>query len=291
MRTPRPAGATLLTSVNLILLGGAAVLTALEYPRIALTIHRLLSHEGGDGSGLGFVRDRYLLPGIIAFLVLLVLTTLFAARRRQHMRLVISAGWLVLLTGVVSLTQWYFHTPRATSDSNVTARGLPGASVVSPFADQMTRLGIREALVLGSQSVDELPVWSPDGRYLAAKVDGDWLGVEPDSLKLKLGEWHDRQPIGIVDSTGITVPLSDDTVHEWKKSARSDPRRVTTRDGTRFELRQVELGTRFVVKTSGAAETIRWTTSLENCHGLALSPDDRRVAFLCETNGVIVATP
>jgi hypothetical protein len=33
---------------------------------------------------------------------------------------------------------------------------------------------------------------------------------------------------------------------------------------------------------------VLWTTGFENCHSLALSPDETLVAFLCELNGLVV---
>ena len=66
---------------------------------------------------------------------------------------------------------------------------------------------------------------------------------------------------------------------------------METRGGTRIELRQQDLGTQFVITPKGSKSEVLWTTDLENCHGLALSPDDKYVAFVCELNGVIVATP
>ena len=56
-------------------------------------------------------------------------------------------------------------------------------------------------------------------------------------------------------------------------------------------LRQEDLGTEFVIKHKGSRPEVLWTTSMENCYGLALSPDDRYVAFVCEQSGVVVATP
>ena len=37
----------------------------------------------------------------------------------------------------------------------------------------MQRLGVRSALVIASQSIDEHPVWSPDGRYWRSTSTGD----------------------------------------------------------------------------------------------------------------------
>lgn len=290
MKTTRAGVRPLTATLNLLLLTGAAAVTALEYPRVALSIHELLAHEGGDGSALGFVRDRYVFPAVAAFLILLFLGSTIAARRGGHaMRGVLIAGWLVLAAGVVVTTEWYFRGDRKTSGRG-DSDALPQARIVLPIAEQMGRLGVGEALMIASEAVDGPPVWAPDGRYLAASVDGKWIGVEPDSVELVRGVWHGGEPIGTVASVNARVPLNTSTVEEWRRHSRSDPRAITTRGGTRLELRRSGAGTEFVVTPVGSAAKIRWTTSSESCHGLALSPDDRFVAFVCEQNGVIVAT-
>ncbi len=40
--------------------------------------------------------------------------------------------------------------------------------------------------------------------------------------------------------------------------------------------------------SKGREADILWKTGLENCHSLALSPDETLVAFLCELNGLVV---
>jgi len=158
------------------------------------------------------------------------------------------------------------------------------------LASEMDRLGVREALVVATPSVDEQPAWSPDSRHLAANVGGKWLRFDLGAVKLEKGEWHGGAPIGVARAASST-PLDAKTVHEWERNGRFDPRSVTTREGTKLELRQVDLGTQFVVTKKGAEPETRWSTGLESCHSLALSPDDRYVAFICEQNGVVVAVP
>jgi Tol biopolymer transport system component len=159
------------------------------------------------------------------------------------------------------------------------------------LASQMSRLGVRDAVVLPSSAVDEQPVWSPDGKYLAANVYEKWIRIEIDRLALELADWRGKQPVGIARARGGDSPIEEAIVRSWERGARFDPRKVVTRSGTRIELRHEDLGTQFIVTRKGSKPETRWTTALENCHSLALSPDDRYVAFVCEENGVVVATP
>jgi hypothetical protein len=278
-------------AVTLVLFATTAVVV-FSYPQLAIGLDPLLGGRGGDGSALGYFRAYYVLPGALTFLVLSAAGLLLAARRgvRSFAAVAVGAGF-VLIAGLAFSVKWYFRADASASALTGASRALPAARVIAPMSVQMSRLGVGEALVIGSQAVDGAPVWSPDGQYVAAKVGGRWVGVEPDSLELARGAWHGGQPVGTVASVNATVPLEARTAEEWGKNARSDASSVTTRDGTRLELRQTGTGTQFAVTAPGSAEKTRWTTSMESCHGLALSPDDRYVAFVCEKNGVIVATP
>jgi Tol biopolymer transport system component len=155
----------------------------------------------------------------------------------------------------------------------------------------MAKIGVRDAIVIHSESVDEEPVWSPDGRYLAANVDGKWIRIEIDALALEEATWRGGRPVGLVRSKANGSSIEESTVRDWERHARFGPRVVTTRSGTTIELREEDLATRFVITSKGSQPETLWTSSMENCHSLALSPDDRYVAFICELNGVIVATP
>lgn len=157
----------------------------------------------------------------------------------------------------------------------------------SSLATEMGRLGVRSVLVIASQAVDEHPVWSPDGNALAANVDGRWVKVDLMAVSLKEGIWHGDQAIGVANSTPMP-PIAESIVRKWEESAKYGMRRVVARDGTSAELRLDALSTHFVITNKGESPETLWKTSLENCYGLALSPDENLVAFVCELNGVVV---
>jgi hypothetical protein len=157
----------------------------------------------------------------------------------------------------------------------------------SRLGEEMKRLGVRSALVVASQAVDESPVWSPAGDALAANVDGDWKRADLSKLKMVKGTWHGTEPIGVVQSPSMSS-VSEAEVRKWAKAGTTGPREVLAKDGTKAELLSEDLGTRLVITKRGAAPETLWTTSMENCHGLALSPNGQQVAYVCELNGVIV---
>ncbi len=107
-------------------------------------------------------------------------------------------------------------------------------------------------------------------------------------MSLTRGTWHDGERIGVVNPPPPLTPISEGDVQNWQKSAKYGPRKLTTSSGTVVELDQDGLSTVFRTTSKGGKAVAHWKTSLENCHGLALSPDESLVAFVCELNGVIV---
>jgi hypothetical protein len=163
------------------------------------------------------------------------------------------------------------------------ARVLPGASL----EEELERLGLRDVLLLPSQEIDESPVWSPDGRSVAVNLAGTWKRVSLSPIRLERAQWHGGEAIAVVESA-VSSPVQESDVHEWQARGKGDPRRIVTSSGVSIELLPVDLGTRFLVSLAGQNPKVLWTTSLENCHSLALSPNERLVAFICELNGLLV---
>jgi hypothetical protein len=158
----------------------------------------------------------------------------------------------------------------------------------SVLGAEMQRLGVRSALVVASQSIDEHPVWSPDGRYLAVNVDGRWSRIDLASIHLVGATWRKDQPVGAPEPPADMSRIGESRVRNWQRSARFEPRRIVTRDGTTVELKLEELGTAFIITKKGGQPETLWTSGLENCYGLALTPDEKSVAYICEQNGVLV---
>ena len=158
---------------------------------------------------------------------------------------------------------------------------------VPTFSAELGRLGVRSALVFQSQALDEEPVWSPDGSSIAVNLEGSWRRVDLSRIVLAKAEWHGGSPLGFAQSPSLS-PLAGSDLELWKAKGGRDPRRVKTRSGTIVEMKSEDLGTAFVITLKGKAPQVLWKTSLENCHSLALSPDEQFVAFICELNGLAV---
>ena len=162
------------------------------------------------------------------------------------------------------------------------------ASETSHLSSQLKTLGLRFALLIESQAIDEEPVWSPDGRFLAVNMDGKWSRLDTESVVLTMGTWQDRKTIAVPHPPAELANVSEAEIRKWQKSAHSGPRAVTTKTGVEIELAPEGLGTAFRVTSPRREPEVLWTTGLENCHSLALSPDESLAAFLCEKNGLVV---
>jgi hypothetical protein len=151
----------------------------------------------------------------------------------------------------------------------------------------MKDLGLRCALLVESQAIDEWPLWSPDGRYLAINLDGKWSKLDTESVVLRMGTWQDRKTIAVAHPNPELQDVSEADVRAWQNTTRFDPRQLVTSTGVTIELAPEGLGTLFRVTSKGLEPEVHWKTSLENCHSLSLSPDETLVAFLCELNGLV----
>lgn len=167
------------------------------------------------------------------------------------------------------------------------ASAPPDTSVVFRSLDnELSRLDTRTALILPSQTVDEFPVWSPDGSRLAANVAGTWYAVRLDSLALGGATWRDSLVLGVLRSeSGGSVGEAPEA-SDWQEAANFAPRSIRTERGTSIELRQEGMSTSFVIAQPNSEPETLWTSGSENCHSLTLSPDERYIAFICEMNGV-----
>jgi len=157
---------------------------------------------------------------------------------------------------------------------------------VGTLGSEMARLNVREALIVASEAVENAPVWSPKGDFLAANVEGRWSKVDLSQIRLEPGRWRD-QPIGVVNSKSSVSDVSGKEVKAWSKGVRPS-QRVRAKNGTVIELRAESLGTSLTITRKGGLLERLWTSGLENCHSLVLSPGEQFVAFIAERNGVVV---
>jgi len=163
------------------------------------------------------------------------------------------------------------------------------AQVTAPLLVEYDNLKVHTALLAPSSGVDESPLWSPDSRLLGVNVEGRWYQVDTAKVVLQSADWH-KQRIGRVSSGDAVSPLNETEITPWKKATRSDSTVVVDHVGNKLEFVRKNPRTAFVVTAKGRKPLTLWTSDLENCGELSLSPDGRWVAFICEQNGVFVTS-
>jgi len=139
---------------------------------------------------------------------------------------------------------------------------LPNPSQpIRNFVRALQRLDLDSALVVASQAVDEHPVWSPDGGFLAINVDEEWSKLDLGSISLIKGTWHGGEGIGVAAPPPALAPLPEAEVRMWEKTAKYGPRKVTTEAGTSLELEQEGFSTIFRITSKGGKPRELWRTS------------------------------
>lgn len=152
----------------------------------------------------------------------------------------------------------------------------------------MKKLKVETVLVANVEGIDEYPLWSPGSDFVACYIFGDWYKFDLNKMKLATGDWHD-QVIGIMNNAKAASVIKDST--ELKPFLAVSPfneREVTTKRGTKIELRYNNDFTVSLVLTKNRIPTVLWTSEGENCHSLTLSPDGKFVAYICEMNGLMI---
>ncbi len=167
--------------------------------------------------------------------------------------------------------------------------------VEQSFEKELTQLKADSALVLVSQDIDAFPLWSPNSDYLvinlAEETGNRWYKVNLAAVTLFESKWRGGKKIGLLSPYSSSISLaSNDEVKDCGKVSKLNPREVKTSYDVKIELKSLKdsLGTSLIITAKGKKSKTLWTTDLENCHSLSLSPDEKYVAFIAEQNGVVV---
>ena len=116
MTQEKEVGAALIVA-NALALIAAAAFCVVSYPELAIRIDGWIHGSSGSGSSLGYVRDVYILPGALIFLLLSGVALYLAARRgRRQFGVTALVAWLVLIVSLVGSVEWYFSIVRRASD-------------------------------------------------------------------------------------------------------------------------------------------------------------------------------
>ena len=158
--------------------------------------------------------------------------------------------------------------------------------VLQTLEQELESLETKTALLVPSQGVDYYPTWSPNGKKLGANVMGTWYEINLDNLALVEANWRDNQKLGVLNSNSSVS--ESENAEAWFDSTRFNPRKIETSSGVLIELAPKGLGVKFKISEPDTTPVELWQSRMENCHNLALSPDQSKVAFICEMNGIFV---
>src|ERR1041384_6508768 len=101
--------------------------------------------------------------------------------------------------------------------------------------EQLIRLDTETVLIVPSQAVDEYPIWSPKGDFLAANVEGKWYKINLEKIVLEDATWRGKQKIGVIKSKSSISEASKEEIEAWTKISKLNLRTVTTKSGVKVE--------------------------------------------------------
>jgi len=157
---------------------------------------------------------------------------------------------------------------------------------VDNLRSELRRLHVHTALLVRSQAIDDSPVWSPDSRYIGANIQGKWFKVDLSRVNLLEATWHGER-LGSVGSEEGLEPITKGKARDWDKVTKHGNTYFTGKSGVRAEFNNDELST-FLTLSKGTQRVIVFKSDIESCGAPTFSPDEEFLAYICETNGVLV---
>jgi hypothetical protein len=157
------------------------------------------------------------------------------------------------------------------------------------FEANLQALKCDTALILRSKTIRDPIGWTPDGKSLVVKVDGVYQRIDLDSLVLKRFKWRNDLDIAGPIAKPVMLPLAEDQRRSCLYAVEENERELVTRRGVKITFEELlEGGVALQITPKGGTPREVWRTSIEDCQGLAPSPDHRWVAFICSLHGVVV---
>jgi len=152
---------------------------------------------------------------------------------------------------------------------------------------ELSELETETALIIQS-SIDEYPIWSKDSNFIGCNIMGKWYKIRLTNIQLEKATWRGEQTIGVLTTQDAVSEMSEEEIKEFQANSKFQPREITTSDKTKIELKMKGFSVSLIVTKKEEKPVTLWTSELENCHSLALSPDEKYVAYLCELNGLFI---
>jgi hypothetical protein len=161
--------------------------------------------------------------------------------------------------------------------------------LTNSFDQELIRLKACTAQVFG-RDIEELPKWSDDSDVLFCKKEGAIYSINLKAAKLTVGVWH-HDTIGVIrrDLIKPLTPKEKKIYNAKYKHNRAEviQDRIQTKKGLIIKFVQRGLSTVLIKQVKDRPEHIEWTSG-SVCGGIVLSPNEKYVAFYCETSGVFI---
>jgi hypothetical protein len=157
------------------------------------------------------------------------------------------------------------------------------------LAEEMARLKVSTALLIPSSRIVHLPVWSPDSDQIASMVGNRWYRVNLKQVALNEFDWKTQKAgqVSIKESVALAPGVEIDRWQKAQATLQENRLAVSTKNGLKLELRKEGAKTSFIATKIGQNPRVIWSVE-EKCEGLTLSPDEKYVAFVGETSGILV---
>ena len=158
------------------------------------------------------------------------------------------------------------------------------------FDKELKRLNTHTAQVFGRDIV-QMPNWSANSDVLYCKKEsGETYSINLSTAKLTVGVWH-KDTIGVI-STNLIHLLTPKEIEDYnlkykKNNSRETASSIKTKSQTIVKFVQSGLTTTLITKEKNKPEKIEWISG-SVCGGIILSPNEKYIAFYCETIGVFI---
>lgn len=158
------------------------------------------------------------------------------------------------------------------------------------IVDQLRGLKTNYALVIPSQSIDEYPLWSDDSKFIYAVIEGEWMKLDLKEVHLSPAVWHGDIILGVNDNIFSLKPAeeSSEKINNLILKNKNDLNSLILPDGTKLKFNDPGLSSSLSMAKPGQQSESLWSTDLESCYYLILSPNKRYVLFKCEMNGIFL---
>jgi hypothetical protein len=159
--------------------------------------------------------------------------------------------------------------------------------VSTDLASQMLRLKTNTAFIVTSRSVQQYPLWSPDSAFLAVNISGTWYKFAVANMLLKKKKWG-KKIIGTLTNTESASLLRPGEINEFRLVTKLGQMELRTENGDLIQIDAKGFSATIAIVKPGIPSQELWSSRTLRCHDLALSPDERFVAYVCDDGGVVV---